>query len=82
MANPSLQVPMAKSTLEDMDQQIQIIRENLKKASDRQKSYVDQKRAPRSFEKGDKVILKVKPKRSSLKLGKIQEASLLILWTL
>ena len=53
MADPSLPVPMAKSTLEDMDRQIQIIRENLKRASDRQKSYADQKRSPRSFEKGD-----------------------------
>ena len=44
MADPSLQVPMGKSTLEDMDRQIQIIRENLKRASDRQKSYADQKK--------------------------------------
>ena len=82
MADPSLPLPMANNTLEDMDRQIQIKRENLKRASDRQKSYADQKRAPRSFEKGDKVILKVKLTRSSLKLGKIQEASLSILWTL
>ena len=73
MADPSLIVPMAKSTLEDVDCQIQIIRENLKRASDRQKSYADQKRTPRSFEKGDKVFLRVKPKRSSLKVGKFKK---------
>ena len=35
---------MAKSTLEDMDQQIQIIREYLKRASDRQTIYANKKK--------------------------------------
>ena len=43
LANPNLMVPAAKETLEEMDLQLQIIRENLKKANDRQKSYVDLK---------------------------------------
>ena len=34
LANPNLTVPAAKETLEEMDCQLQIIRENLKKAND------------------------------------------------
>ena len=40
-AGPNLPIPIAKDTLKEMDHQIQIIRQSLKKASDRQKSYVD-----------------------------------------
>ena len=38
-ANLNLPILEAKDTLEEMDRQIQIIRQSLKKASDRQKSY-------------------------------------------
>ena len=39
LANPNLSVvPAAKETFEEMDHQLQIIRENLKKANDRLKS--------------------------------------------
>jgi hypothetical protein len=34
-----------------------------------QKSYVDKGRIPREFKIGEHVFLKVKPKKSSLKLG-------------
>ena len=68
-ADPNLHVPAAKDTLEEMDRQLQIIRQSLKKASDRQKSYADLHRSSRIFQDGDKVFLRVKPKRSSLKLG-------------
>ena len=40
-ADPSLPILAAKDTLEEMDCQIQIIRQSLKKANDRQKSNVD-----------------------------------------
>ncbi|XP_076898139.1 uncharacterized protein LOC143551631 [Bidens hawaiensis] len=42
------------------DQVIQI-RERLKAASDRQKSYADVRRKPLEFKEGDKVLLKVSP---------------------
>ena len=73
LTDPNLPVPAAKNTLEEMDQQLHLIRENLKRASDRQKSYADLHRSPRSFKPGDKVFLRVKPKRSSLKLGKYKK---------
>ena len=40
-ANPNLPILAAKDTLEEMDHQIQIIRQSLKKQSDRQKSYAN-----------------------------------------
>ena len=73
LADPNLSVPAAKQTLEEMDQQLRLIRENLKRASDRQASYANLKRTPRSFGVGDRVFLRVKPKRSSLKLGKCRK---------
>ena len=72
-ADPNLSVPAAKHTLEEMDQQLRLICENLKKARDRQESYANLKRSPRSFNTGDRVFLKIKPKRSSLGLGKYKK---------
>lgn len=42
----------------------------MKEANDRQKSYADAKRIPRQFVVGDKVLLHVKPHKSSIKFGK------------
>ena len=69
LADPNLSVPAARETLEEMDNQFSMTRENLKKANDRQKSYADLKRTVRTFQARDRVFLRVKPKRSSLKLG-------------
>jgi hypothetical protein len=52
-----------------MKDQMVKIKHNLKATQDRQKSYVDQKRTTREFKVGENVLLKVKPKKSSLKLG-------------
>jgi hypothetical protein len=45
------------------------IKQNLKVAQNRQKSYADQKRTPREFKTGDHVYLRVRPRKSSLKMG-------------
>jgi hypothetical protein len=45
------------------------IKQNLKVAQNRQKSYEDQKRTLREFKAGDHVYLRVRPKKSSLKMG-------------
>ena len=42
-------------------------------ANDRQKSYTDLKRLVREFAAGEMVFLRVKPKRSSLRLGKYKK---------
>jgi hypothetical protein len=45
------------------------IKQNLKVAQNRQKSYADRKRTPREFKMGDHVYLTVRPKNISLRMG-------------
>ena len=75
LASPDLIILAAQDYLQEMDQQLDIIRQNLKRANDRQKSYADQHRSVREFEDDNLVFLRVKPKRSSLKLGKFKKLS-------
>ncbi|XP_071741170.1 uncharacterized protein [Rutidosis leptorrhynchoides] len=49
-------------------EKIDKIRERLKMAQDRQKSYADKRRRPIEFEVGDKVMLKVSPWKVAYKL--------------
>ncbi|XP_022025046.1 uncharacterized protein LOC110925398 [Helianthus annuus] len=46
------------------------IRDHIKAARDRQKSYADRRRKPLSFEVGDKVLLKVSPWKGVARFGK------------
>ena len=55
--------------LKDMEEQILKIIQNLKIAQDRKKSYVDKNKKFREFQVGEHVFLKVREKKSSLKLG-------------
>ena len=50
--------------LRDVEEQVRIIRDNLRVAQSRQKSYVDTRRRELVFEIGDYVYLKVSPMRS------------------
>ena len=50
--------------LKDAERQVQTIRENLRVAQSRQKSYADTRRRELVFEIGDYVYLKVSPMRS------------------
>jgi hypothetical protein len=52
-----------------MEEKIVKIKQNLKTAQDRQKSYAYKGRIPWEFKVGEHVFLKVKPKKSLLKLG-------------
>ena len=52
---------------------LDLIRQEIKAAQDRQKSYADLKRSNRVFQEGDMVFLRIKPKRSSLSLGKYKK---------
>jgi hypothetical protein len=47
--------------LQEVEKQVHVIRENLRVAQSRQKSYVDHGRRDLSFEVGDFVYLKVSP---------------------
>jgi hypothetical protein len=49
--------------VQEAEEQVHIIRENLRVAQTRQKSYADNRRRPLEFEEGDYVYLKVSPIR-------------------
>jgi hypothetical protein len=49
--------------IKEAERQVQVVRENLKVAQSRQKSYVDTRRRELTFEEGDYVYLKVSPIR-------------------
>jgi len=55
--------------LKDMELTVKKVQHNLKVAQEQQKSYANFKRTPREFQIGDHVYVKVKPRKSSLKLG-------------
>jgi hypothetical protein len=48
---------------------MQTIRQRIKEAQDRQKSYADAHQVDRSYEVGDRVFLRVKPHKSLIKFG-------------
>ena len=55
--------------LKEMEDQMVKIKQNLKASQDRQKVYADKNMTAREFKVGEHVLLKVKPKKISLKLG-------------
>jgi hypothetical protein len=63
-------VLVAPEAIQEMEDQMQTIRQRIKEAQDRQKSYVDAHRVDHSYEVGDQVFLRVKPHKSSIKFGK------------
>ena len=67
--NPVNRVTIGPDMLKEMEQQVIQIKQNLKVTQNRQKSYVDRKRTPREFKIGDHIYLKVRPRKSSLRMG-------------
>ncbi|MCO5588789.1 hypothetical protein L7F22_042748 [Adiantum nelumboides] len=61
--------------LDDMENQTQAIRKDIQAAQDCQKRYADSKRSERIFKEGDKVFLRIHPKRSNLSLEKYKKLS-------
>ncbi|XP_061351470.1 uncharacterized protein LOC133296488 [Gastrolobium bilobum] len=47
--------------VQETSRQIQMIKENLEKAQNKQKSYADNRRKPLAFEEGERVFLKLSP---------------------
>ena len=62
-------VVLGPELLKEMEQEVVKIRQNLKVAQDRQKSYAEKHRMNRDFSVGDHVYLRVRAKKISLKLG-------------
>ena len=74
-SDPTMRVEASKLMLEDMAHQTKAIQKDIQAAKDRQKRYADLKRTERKFQEGDKVFLRVRPKRSTLSLGKYKKLS-------
>ena len=55
--------------VQDVEEKVKQIRENIRKAQSRQKSYADRRRRPLTFEEGDYVYLKVSPKKGTKRFG-------------
>ena len=68
-------VGLGPELLKEMEQEVVMIRQNLEVAQDRQKSYADKHRLKRYFSVGDHVYLRVRAKRSFLKLGSCAKLS-------
>ncbi|GJW48947.1 putative reverse transcriptase domain-containing protein [Tanacetum coccineum] len=56
--------------VQETTDKVVLIKEKLKVARDRQKSYADNRRKPLEFEVGDKVLLKVSPWKGVMRFGK------------
>jgi hypothetical protein len=67
--NPAGRAIVGLDLLKEIEKQMTRIKKNLKAAPDRQKSYADKNKVFRDFKVGEHVFLKVKAKRSSLRLG-------------
>ncbi|GJZ63424.1 putative reverse transcriptase domain-containing protein [Tanacetum coccineum] len=74
--SPILWAEMGESSLigpeliQEMTDKVVLIKEKLKAARDRQKSYADNRRKPLEFEVGDRVMLKVSPCKGVIRFGK------------
>jgi hypothetical protein len=66
--NPSDREVVRPAFLKEMEEHMLKIKQNLKAAQDRQKSYADKNRTHREFKVGEHVFMKMKANRSSLKL--------------
>ena len=62
-------VVLSPKFLKEREQEVVKVRKNLKVAQDRQKSYADKHRVNREFTIGDHVYLRMRARKSSLKLG-------------
>eukprot|EP00253_Pinus_taeda_P011799 PITA_11799 len=56
--------------IHEMEAQVRQIRQRLKEAHDRQKSYADAHRTDRRYEVGDQVFICIKPNKSTIRFGK------------
>ncbi|GJS11287.1 hypothetical protein Tco_0368083 [Tanacetum coccineum] len=56
--------------VQETTDKVVLIKEKLKAARDRQKSYADNRRKPLEFEVGDRVMLKVSPWKGDIRFGK------------
>ena len=73
--NPVNRIVIGPELLKEMEQEVENIRKNLKAAQDRQNSYADKHRVHKEFSVGDHVYLRVRERKSSLKVGSYAKLS-------
>ena len=66
---------LGQELLKEMEQEVVKIGQNLKVEQDREKIYADKHRVNREFNVGDHVYLRVRARKSSLKLGSCAKLS-------
>ncbi|XP_028122000.1 uncharacterized protein LOC114319189 [Camellia sinensis] len=71
----SLQTSVGFDLVWDTMEKVALIRKRLVSAQSFQKSYVDRRRRPLSFEVGDYVLLKISPRRDLIRFGKTSKLS-------
>jgi adenine specific DNA methylase Mod len=62
-------ITIRPNTLKEMEQQVIQINQNMKISHDRQKIYANRKITPREFNIGDHAYIRVRPRKSSLRMG-------------
>ena len=68
-SNPVDKLVLGLELLKEMELIVKQVQGNLKVAQDKQKSQADLKRTQKEFQVGEHVFIKVRPNKSSLKLG-------------
>jgi len=56
--------------VQEMEEQVKQVRQRLKEAHDRQKSYANSHRIDHSYEAGDQVFIRIQPNKSTIQFGK------------
>lgn len=56
--------------IQEMEEQVKQIKQQLKKAQDRQKSYVDAHITDRKYEVGEQVFVSIKPNKNTIRFRK------------
>ena len=63
-------VTFGPELIQEMEEQVIQIRQRLKEAQDRQKSYADAHRTDRSYKVGDQVCIRIRPNKNTIRFGK------------
>ena len=73
--NPVNKIVLGPELLKEMEQEVVNIRKNLKASLDRHKIHANKHRVNREFNVGDHLYLRVRERKSSLKLGSCAKLS-------
>jgi hypothetical protein len=63
-------VTVGPEFIQEMEEQVIQIRQRLKEAHDKKKSYADAHRTDQSYEVGDQVFICIRPNKSTIRFGK------------